>query len=249
MRHLLVSDIHSNIEAMDVCLARAEKAGFDSVLCCGDIVGYGPDPNDAVDRIRELTAVTIRGNHDRVSCGQDEPTDFNPYAKAAALWTRAALTPATNDYLQALPVGPLDVGAGAQMVHGAITDEDDYIMGESHALENFLLSEFHVTFFGHSHFQIAFSCDESGNVAVETVEEADETSATLPLKPEKQYLINPGSVGQPRDGDSRAGFAIWDVDQSRLEFHRMEYPIGVTQKKMQDKNLPPDLIDRLSHGR
>ena len=249
MRHLLVSDIHSNVEAMDVCLARAEKAGFDSVLCCGDIVGYGPDPNDVVDRIRELEAVTIRGNHDRVACGQDEPADFNPYAKAAALWTRAALTPATNEYLRALPLGPLGVGAGAQMVHGAITDEDDYIMGESPAMENLILSESHLTFFGHSHFQIAFSCDETGKVAVETVAEADPTSAVLPLKPEKQYLINPGSVGQPRDGDARAGFAIWDTDRSRLEFYRAEYPIGVTQKKMQAENLPRYLIDRLSHGR
>ena len=249
MRHLLVSDIHSNIEAMDVCLLRANKIGFDGVLCCGDIVGYGPDPNEAVDRVRELETLTIRGNHDRVACGQDEPTDFNPYAKRAALWTRAALTPATNEYLQALPVGPVKVNSSGQMVHGAITDEDDYIMGESHAMESFILSESPVTFFGHSHFQIAFSCDEKGEVACETVEELDESSAILRLDPKKQYLINPGSVGQPRDGDSRAGFAIWDVEESRVEFYRSEYPIGVTQKKMQDANLPPYLIDRLSHGR
>ncbi len=249
MRHLLVSDIHSNMEALGACLQKARETGYDSVLCCGDVVGYGPDPNEAVDQVRGLEGITIRGNHDRVSCGQDEPTDFNPYAKAAALWTRKSLREENHEYLRALALGPLDIGDGAQLVHGAITHEDDYIMSESHAVENFVIAETWLTFFGHSHFQAAFSCDEDRNIAAESVEPQDDSSAFLSLRKDRQYLINPGSVGQPRDGDSRAAFAIWDVDERRLEFHRAEYPIDVTQEKMRGHELPAYLIDRLSHGR
>lgn len=248
MRQLLLSDIHSNIEALELCLERAREAGFDGVLCCGDLVGYGPDPNEAVDIVRGLDAITIRGNHDRVACGQDEPTDFNPYAKAAAFWTRKSLRPDTNAYLQNLPLGPRDIGKGAQLVHGAITHEDDYIMSESFAADNFAIDEFDLTFFGHSHFQVVFTCDSSGNVILERLEVSDE-AAVLSLDGDKKYLVNPGSVGQPRDGDPRAGFAIWDPDHARVEFYRVEYPVEVTQKKMTDAKLPQYLIDRLTHGR
>ena len=248
MRRLLLSDIHANMEALDACLARAGEAGFDSVLCCGDIVGYGPEPNEAVEKIRALESVTIRGNHDRVACGQDEPTGFNPHAKAAAFWTRETLTERNHAYLRALPIGPLDIDDGAQLVHGAVTDEDDYIMSETHAADSFALTESHLTFFGHSHHPAIYTCDGSGNVLEEIWKKTND-SVTTELRNDMRYMVNPGSVGQPRDGDTRSAFLIWDSDELRLEFYRAEYPLEVTQEKMEKVDLPRYLIERLTYGR
>ena len=248
MRQLLLSDIHANMEALKACLDRAGTVGFDAVLCCGDIVGYGPEPNEAVRTVREVGAVAIRGNHDRVACGQDDPSDFNPYAKAAAYWTREALTEESHAYLRALPIGPLDLGNGVQLVHGAVTDEDDYIMSEEHAAESFALTDAHLTFYGHSHFPSIYTCDRSGNVIAEFLDDQIGT-ATLHLRNDLQYLINPGSVGQPRDGDNRSSFLIWDVDELRVEFYRVEYHFERTQEKMREADLPPYLINRLTYGR
>ncbi len=248
MRRLLLSDIHANMEALDACLARAGEAGFDSVLCCGDIVGYGPEPNEAVERIRALESVTIRGNHDRVACGQDEPTGFNPHAKAAAFWTRETLTERNHAYLRALPIAPLDIDDGAQLVHGAVTDEDDYIMSETHAADSFALTESHLTFFGHSHHPAIYTCDGSGNV-LEEIRKNTNDSVTTELRNDMRYMVNPGSVGQPRDGDTRSAFLIWDSDELRLEFYRAEYPLEVTQEKMEKVDLPRYLIERLTYGR
>ena len=248
MRQLLLSDIHANMEALSACLARAVEPGFDAVLCCGDIVGYGPEPNEAVEKIRELEAVTIRGNHDRVACGQDDPTDFNPYAKAAAYWTRETLTEENSAYLRALPIGPLSLGDGVQLVHGAVTHEDDYIMSEEHAAESFALTQAHLTFYGHSHYPSIYTCDRSGNVIAEFLDDQTGT-ATLNLRNDMQYLINPGSVGQPRDGDNRSAFLIWDVDGLVVEFYRVEYRFELTQEKMKDVELSHYLINRLKYGR
>jgi predicted phosphodiesterase len=248
MRRLLISDIHSNTEALDACLKRAEAVGFDAVLCCGDLVGYGPEPNEAVAKVRALNALVIRGNHDRVACGQDDPTDFNPHAKAAAYWTREALSKRTSKYLEGLPVGPLQVDDTAQLVHGAVTDEDDYIMSERDAAESFALTEKPLTFFGHSHFPAIFTCDQSGNVVAEFLRDTDGSSSMQMLEG-MQYLVNPGSVGQPRDGDTRSSFLIWDTEERRLEFYRVDYPFEITQEKMKTAGLPRYLIDRLSYGR
>src|SRR5215467_4210394 len=152
MRYFILSDIHSNVEALETCIQRAKQAGYDSVLCCGDIVGYGPNPVEAIDGVRRLKAVTIRGNHDRVAAGLDEAAQFNPHARLAAYWTRSMLPEEYRRYLANLPVGPLEINDVAQLVHGAITDEDDYIFTEADADVNFLLADKKITFFGHSHF-------------------------------------------------------------------------------------------------
>ncbi|PYS28196.1 MAG: metallophosphoesterase [Acidobacteria bacterium] len=248
MRYLVLSDIHSNIEAFDACIHRAKHAGFESVLCCGDVVGYGPNPIEAIDILRGLKALTIRGNHDRVAAGLDEPTQFNPHARRAVFWTRSMLPDSHKDYLGNLPVGPLEITADAQLVHGAITDEDDYIFTEADANENFRLTDKHITFFGHSHFPVVFSVDAAGNSVMATTYEFDEFTA-VKCEAGRKLFINPGSVGQPRDGDPRASFAIWDQDRSRMEFYRVEYDIEVTQEKMRQAQLPQYLIDRLAVGR
>src|SRR5262245_27865675 len=123
MRYFILRDIHSNLEAAEACIQRAKQAGYDAVLCCGDIVGYGPNPVEAIDAIRGLDAVTIRGNHDRVAAGLGEATQFNVHAKRAIYWTRSVLPDSYRDYLIQLPLGPLSVTEEAQLVHGAITDE------------------------------------------------------------------------------------------------------------------------------
>ena len=140
MRYFILSDIHSNVEALEACIQRAKEAGYEGVLCCGDLVGYGPNPVEAIDMMRTLNAVTIRGNHDRVAAGLDEAAQFNSHARRAVYWTRAVLPQPYREYLGSLPVGPLDIDEDAQLVHGAITDEDDYIFTEADANENFPLA-------------------------------------------------------------------------------------------------------------
>lgn len=248
MRRLLLSDIHSNMEALDCCMERARDAGFDSVVCCGDVVGYGPEPNEAITLLRKERALTIRGNHDRVASGADDPTDFNPHAARAALWTRNALTRESREYLRDLPLGPFAIGDGAEMVHGAVTHEDDYIMSAHDAAASFALTEAPLTFFGHTHFQAVYAADADCNVTAERFEVANGHGKHR-LKEGLQYLVNPGSVGQPRDSDVRAGFAIWDSASRSIEFYRVEYPFEVTQDKMRKVDLPSYLIDRLTYGR
>ena len=248
MRYFILSDIHSNLEALEACVQRAKQAGYDAVLCCGDIVGYGPSPVEAIDGIRALNAVTIRGNHDRVAAGLDEATQFNPHARHAVYWTRAVLPDSYREYLANLPVGPLDITAQAQLVHGALTHEDDYIFTEADADENFVLTDKAITFFGHSHFPVVFSSNGRGDALQATSYEFDEFIA-VKCESGKKLLVNPGSVGQPRDGDARASFAIWDADRSRIEFYRVEYDVKRTQERMRAADLSTYLVDRLAHGR
>jgi predicted phosphodiesterase len=248
MRYFILSDIHSNIEALAACTERAKVAGYDQALCCGDLVGYGPNPIEAIDGIRGLNAITIRGNHDRVAAGLDEAVQFNPHARLAVYWTRSVLPEPYRDYLANLPVGPIDVNEEAQLVHGAVTDEDDYIFTEADADENFTLARKRITFFGHSHFPVVFCTDSDGTSVLATSYEFDEFIA-VKCEADKKMFVNPGSVGQPRDGDPRASFAIWDQDRGRIEFYRVEYDINLTQKKMRDAQLPGYLVQRLAHGR
>lgn len=248
MRYLILSDIHSNIEALEACVQRGKEAGYDTVLCCGDIVGYGPSPIEAIDVVRELNTLCIRGNHDRVAAGLDEATQFNPHARKAVYWTRSVLPDSYREYLVSLPVGPVDVTDEAQLVHGAVTDEDDYIFTEADADENFRLTEKHLTFFGHSHFPVVFSLDDEGNSVLAPSYEFDEFTAVR-CDAGKKLFVNPGSVGQPRDGDPRASFVIWDENRGRMEFYRVEYDVKLTQTKMREAQLPSYLIDRLAHGR
>jgi diadenosine tetraphosphatase ApaH/serine/threonine PP2A family protein phosphatase len=178
----------------------------------------------------------------------DEATQFNTHARRAVYWTRSVLPDSYREYLANLPTGPLSFTDEAQMVHGAVTDEDDYIFTEADADENFILTKKRVTFFGHSHFPVVFSMDGNGHTVVSTSYEFDEFIA-VKIEAGRQVFINPGSVGQPRDGDARASFAIWDQDHGRMEFYRVEYDVERTQNKMREAQLPTYLINRLAHGR
>jgi predicted phosphodiesterase len=249
VRYLILSDIHSNLAALEAALD-VIRDNYEKFVCLGDIVGYGPDANEAVDRVRALKPVAlVRGNHDKAGCGITDAQDFNPTARAAALWTREQLRAENLDYLRELPAGPARVGS-YQIVHGSVRDEDEYVFHAREARESFRLAELPVTFFGHTHFQGGFVVRGSGQVELIRLHwPAGVVSAKLLLANNAKYMINPGSIGQPRDGDPRAGFAFYDDDKNTVEYWRVPYDFKITQEKMQKAGLPPSLIERLALGR
>lgn len=248
MRYLILSDIHSNLEALDKSLALAEGK-YDEVLCLGDLVGYGPDPNAVISRIQPLAKVIVRGNHDKACCGLTDAEDFNFLARAATEWTRTQLTPPHFEFLRNLPTGPVRVD-GIELVHGSPFDEDEYIFDSTAAVEAFQSADAPLVFFGHSHHQGGFKLTAGKrlqSVALPAIRDAQ--PATVSLQDDARFLLNPGSIGQPRDGDFRAAFAILDFDQERVDFYRTAYDLAQTQQKMRAAGLPEPLIARLEVGR
>jgi predicted phosphodiesterase len=249
MRTLILSDIHSNLTALEAVLGQAQGK-YDQVICLGDIVGYGPDPNEVIERVRALQpAAVVRGNHDKACCGISDAQDFNAVARTAATWTREQLPAENLSYLRQLDTGPLAV-AGFQIVHGSIRDEDEYVFTPRDAHENLELAQVPLTFCGHTHFQGGFALRDTGRLEVLRVRiEPGVGFAEYPIAPGAKYLINPGSIGQPRDGDPRAGFAFYDHEKPLVEYWRVPYDIEATQKRMKTAKLPEPLIARLSVGR
>jgi len=247
MRYLILSDIHSNITALDTALAAAEGR-WDAVVCLGDLVGYGPDPNEVVDRIRTLEATTIRGNHDRVCCGLTDAEDFNPVARGAVNWTREQLRPENQQYLEALPPGPMNLN-GMVLIHGAVRDEDEYVIAPGQALASLLEASTELSFFGHTHLQGGFSFHENQLAVIHPKYGAQAGFWPLHVETETRYLLNPGSVGQPRDGDPRAAYVLYNPDERFLIFYRLPYDVKKAQEKIRRAGLPPILADRLASGR
>jgi len=246
MRYLILSDIHANLTALDTVLSVA-KGRWQKAVCLGDLVGYGPDPNEVIDRVRALPAVTIRGNHDKAIAGIDDADEFNPIARNAVLWTRAQLRPENREYLENLPMGPLTVD-GFSIVHGAVHDEDEYVLSPSLALDGLRDAPTPVTFFGHTHLQGGFSLRGEEVTLLHFKPSGGNEFSTLAVEQGTTYLLNPGSIGQPRDGDPRAGFAIADIDKGTVEFWRIPYDIEDVQSRMRRAELPEPLILRLSFG-
>lgn len=247
MRILILSDLHSNATALDAVLDAA-KNRWESSVCLGDVVGYGPDPNYVTERLREMGTKTIRGNHDKAVTGLMATEDFNPVAKAAVDWTRAELKPEHMAWLAGLPKGPVEVD-GIQLVHGALQDEDEYVFTPEQALDGLLDSEAVVTFFGHTHHQGGFAYLDARLEVLQIRPRAGENFAALRIEPPRRYLLNPGSIGQPRDTDPRAGFAIADLEHGVVEFWRVPYDIEAVQRRMRAAHLPEALVQRLVVGR
>jgi len=251
LRILLLSDIHSNLEALDACLAAAPA--HDTVVNLGDVVGYGANPNEVVDRSRSQGPHVVRGNHDKAVAGLSDVADFNPIAALAALWAREKLTAANMEWLRRLPQGPLHIEEAGDVyfVHGAPMDEDAYIVSLRDAIEPLVASTVAITFFGHTHIQGGFLWEPEGSDVLrpEFSSRVKAEKWEVPLLNTGRYLINPGSVGQPRDGDWRASFALYDVDASTIEFHRVPYDVQTAQEKILAANLPVRLATRLSVGR
>jgi len=247
LRFLVLSDIHANLTAFEAVMAAAEGR-WDRAVCLGDLVGYGPDPNQVVERIRALGAQTIRGNHDKAGSGIESAEDFNPLAKRVAHWTRDQLTPENITYLKELPAGPVQVD-GISILHGALRNEDEYVFTPAQALEGLLEAPTQVCFFGHTHFQGGFSFRENRLGVIQLKAGPGASFAAMQIEEGTRYLINPGSIGQPRDSDPRAAFAIADMTHRVVEFWRAPYDIEAVQRRMLEAELPEPLVLRLGYGR
>ncbi len=251
MRYLILSDLHGNDEALSAVVQRLRRKRFDRVVCLGDFVGYGADPNKVLDRFRRMPCPTIaiRGNHDKVACGLDNGKAFNQTALEAARWTRRKLSKENLDFLKRLPAGPAVVDDLFAVSHGSPIDEDSYIFSDLDASVNFLfLSRFspgvNVCFFGHSHIPSVFTLGDH-RIDVEAVQK---TRARLVLDKRKCYLVNPGSVGQPRDHDPRASYAIYDSEKATVVFDRVAFDVDRSRRKILKAGLPAVLGDRLVVG-
>lgn len=243
MRYLLLSDIHANLHALEAVL---EAAGpWDRLLVLGDLVGYGADPNGVVDRVRALSpSAVIRGNHDKAACGLDTGEHFNDVARFAAAWTFGRLTPENREYLRQLPQGPVGLDETLEMCHGAPFDEDYYLFDVLDAHRAFAAVHHAVCLFGHTHLPVVFTC-AGGDVSAEV---PDDELRSLERAQNASYLLNPGSVGQPRDGDARAAFAVYE-EPATFVFRRVDYDVAGAQRRILDAGLPGSLASRLAIGR
>jgi predicted phosphodiesterase len=247
MRYLVLSDIHANLEALEAVLSAAEAVRYDRVVVLGDLVGYGADPNGIIDRIRGLQPYAlIRGNHDKVGSGIESAEGFNAVARSAIRWTYDTLTPANREWLAALPTGPIAVDDLIEICHGTPFDEDAYVFDDLDALRALHASQRPLCLFGHTHVQIgyALSGDQFTLTTLEPVRPLDVTVTNG-----AKHLLNPGSVGQPRDGDPRAGFAMVDTGPRTVTIYRIDYPIQQAQARILSEGLPDVLAQRLALGR
>ncbi|MCP5116250.1 MAG: metallophosphoesterase family protein [bacterium] len=245
MRYLILSDIHANLEALEAVVRDAGDR-FDTILCLGDIVGYGADPNAAVEWVRANVSTIVRGNHDKVAIGSEDIAWFNPAAQAGALWTQRALTPENIEYVKSMPRGPLQVD-GFQICHGSPLDEDDYLLSPFEAAQLRGYVDKALTFFGHTHVQGGFVIGPGDTFSIGKVA-AMQSGHDLTVTADAINLINPGSVGQPRDGDPRAGYVFFEPEEYRLTYRRVEYDIASAQRKILEAGLPEILATRLSVG-
>jgi len=247
MRYLVISDIHANLEAFETVMAEAKPIGYDKVLLLGDLVGYGADPNAICDRVRAMQPdALIRGNHDKVGSGVESPEGFNAVARNAIRWTYDNLSKENRDWLAALPEGPMIVDDMIEICHGTPFDEDAYVFDDLDALRAMHAARRPLCLFGHTHVQVGhyLSRDQFGLATAD-----DQRPLTIPLDEANRYLVNPGSVGQPRDGDPRAGFAIVDTTARAVTIYRVEYPIAKAQARILEEGLPDVLAQRLALGR
>ncbi len=252
MRYLILSDIHSNDEAFAAVVHRVKRKRFDRIICLGDFVGYAADPNKVLDRFRALpkTRFSIRGNHDKVVTGSDAGELFNPPAMLAARWTAERLSKENLEFLRKLPLGPTIVDDRFVVCHGSPLDEDAYIFSDFDASMNFIQMDrmaatVPLCFFGHSHIPSVFTLESDGGIRVEAVRGSRHR---LVLKPDRKYLVNPGSVGQPRDRNPNAAYALYDAAEGVIYFDRVPYDVQATRRKIHRAGLPPVLGDRLVIG-
>jgi predicted phosphodiesterase len=255
MRALILSDIHSNLEALDAVLAAAGE--WDVLWNLGDVVGYGGSPNEVVDTVRRLATLTVRGNHDRVCSGLSSSLGFNPTARAAAKWTLGTLSADNLVWLRELPQGPLHPGQPqpdgprVTLAHGSPLNEDQYIMSMRDAWAPLQQMTTAITFVGHTHVQGGFSQKEHDwhELRPHYPSRGGADTWTMPIPPGTRNLINPGSVGQPRDYDWRAAFAIYDSEAREIVYHRVPYDLRLAQGRILTARLPERLAARLREGR
>lgn len=245
MRFLILSDIHANLEALNAVLWDAASRSYQAVLCLGDIVGYGPNPNEVTAWVREHADVVIRGNHDKACSGAELFDSFNSIAQCSSHWTKNELLAGHAEWLLQLERGPALV-EDFNLVHGAPDDEDRYMFHEYEAEKGFAYAYEPLTFFGHTHVQGGFVGEiYSRGFEVSRLNMLPDQIVVLS---DRSYLLNPGAVGQPRDGDARAAYCIYDSSRKVVEFCRVEYDIRTVQDKILAQGLPEELAFRLASG-
>ena len=240
MRVAVISDIHANYHALETVLAEIDAARVDVVWCLGDTVGYGPRPNDCCETVKSRAEQSLVGNHDLVVLGELAVSDFNDEAAAAATWTASVLTEQSRAFLAGLePCASLD---GVELFHASARDPVwEYVLTEEAAHATLELAEAPLVLVGHSHVALALALDG------ETVAGGLAPGGTE-VQLSGRWLLNPGSVGQPRDGDPRAAWLLLDLQRRFAAFHRVAYPIEKTQSEMRERGLPPALAARLERG-
>jgi diadenosine tetraphosphatase ApaH/serine/threonine PP2A family protein phosphatase len=243
VRVAVISDVHANLYALEAVLGEIDREPADAIWCLGDTVGYGPRPNECCALVRERADLTLIGNHDLVALGAAgvDASDFNPEAAAASLWTEQQLDDASREFLTGLE--PTAEVEGVQLFHGSPRDPVwDYVLTEVIALESLALTTAPLLLVGHTHAATALVLDTDGL-------EGGLAADGLELQLDRgRWLLNPGSVGQPRDGNPDAAFLELDLDAKSARFRRVAYPVSRTQEEIRERGLPDALAERLAHG-
>ncbi|OGC01865.1 hypothetical protein A2V82_02570 [candidate division KSB1 bacterium RBG_16_48_16] len=241
MRYAIISDIHGNLAALERVLQKIGSLKCDQLVCLGDLVGYGPYPNECVELVREKSDIVIMGNHDHAAIGLTDVSNFNQYASEAVVWTASILTERSKQYLRQLPFEY--IADDLLFVHATPCDPSswNYILNLWEAKKNFGCFEEKICFVGHSHIPVNFISNSRKNLLLSTENPAK-------IKNDYRYIMNVGSVGQPRDGDSRAAFIVYDSDVNQAELMRVSYDVSFTQEAMEKLHLPRFLAERLSRG-
>ncbi len=244
MRVAVLSDIHSNLEALTAVLAHADAGGIvNAVWTAGDIVGYGPQPSEVLALLDGRNAVSVAGNHDLAACGLSDTDNFNYLAARAVAWTSTAISSDERALLAALP--QVRIEHGVTLVHGSLREPDrEYLFEPEDTRAHFALQTTQLSIVGHTHVQCWFEETAPGAIRMGLAMDGE----TLDLG-NNRLILNPGSVGQPRDGDKRAGYAIYDSEAATFTWYRVPYDIASVQEKMSAVDLPVELIDRLARGR
>ncbi len=241
MKYIIFSDIHGNLEAYKAVLDNIKPRRGTKFLCVGDIVGYGADPSECIKLTKRLDSVIVCGNHDWASVGRMPLTYFNDHARAAVEWTASVLTMDEKDYLSSLSL--TRESDGAILVHGTLSDPErfDYLADRDTAYDMMLSMKTAMAFVGHTHAPAIFTLrDDRLSYSL---------SPRVEISGEKKYAVNVGSVGQPRDGDWRASYCVWDKSAGTIEIKRVEYDVAEAQRKIIEAGLPEFLAERLSSGR
>ena len=243
---LILSDLHSNLQALRAVMRYARRRVVDRFVLLGDLVGYGANPNETLDLVRQMEPrVVVRGNHDRACTSAGSDLGFSLPARTAASWTRTHLTPDHAWFLERLPRGPLDVGGAYLITHGSPLDEDTYLLHPREVLQAFDGFSHQICFFGHTHLAEGYELDEAAQCLRHL---AFEPGTWFRLRDGCRYLINPGSVGQPRDRDPRLSFMTYDPAAGRLKLHRLDYDHAGAARAILAAGLSPNLAERLQHG-
>ncbi len=244
MRYLIISDIHANQSALEAVLADA--GSYDFVWCLGDLVGYGPSPNECIGRLRELPHISLAGNHDWAALGKLDIASFNSDARAASIWTQNELSPTSREYLESLPTNTVE--GQFTLAHASPRQPVwEYVLDPLIAQRNFAYFDTPYCLVGHTHMPIVFYRPVSDPNGCETWLPPFPTPMSLEV--DGQLIINPGSVGQPRDGDPTASYALLDAEAMTWEHRRVSYSISIVQDRMRARDLPPRLVERLEYGR